>query len=196
MELILDSYTTSAVEGSSIIGGLVGANSSSITNSYASGGINGNLEVAGGLVGSSSGAINSSYWNEETSGLTTSLGGLSITSDHLLTTAGLSGWDNTSWDYLDASSYPVLKNNKASALEQSVYQVAGLLRLTAATSDSFLGGSILQSNFTSNVLQAGDILTVLDGNALAENDISREDFFVCSNENSLLNYPRNQQDEY
>ena len=42
------------------------------------------------------------------------------------------GWNNTKWDYVDIDSYPVLRTNVADATEQSVYQVAGLLRLADA----------------------------------------------------------------
>ncbi|MFC1632491.1 beta strand repeat-containing protein, partial [Candidatus Omnitrophota bacterium] len=61
---ITNSYATGAVEGTSYVGGLVGNNSSSnITNSYAAGSVTGD-DYVGGLVGyNNSGTISNSYYN-------------------------------------------------------------------------------------------------------------------------------------
>jgi uncharacterized protein (TIGR02145 family) len=57
---ITNSYTKGNVAGSSNVGGLVGSNSGAITNSYATGDVKGSKTV-GSLVGSNSGTITNSY---------------------------------------------------------------------------------------------------------------------------------------
>ena len=62
---VTNSYATGVVNGSGsgeAIGGLIGTNQGTITVSYATGGVNGgNFALAGGLVGLNSGAISQSY---------------------------------------------------------------------------------------------------------------------------------------
>ena len=57
---ITNSYATGAVEGNVRVGGLVGANYGTITNSYATGAVEGKSDV-GGLVGANYGTITNSY---------------------------------------------------------------------------------------------------------------------------------------
>ena len=72
--VITDSYATGSVEGNDQVGGLVGLNTDTVTDSYATGSVEGNDQV-GGLVGSSSGGTEiDSYWDTETTGQSTSDG--------------------------------------------------------------------------------------------------------------------------
>jgi hypothetical protein len=55
------------------VGGLAGANTVTITDANASGGVNGS-DTAGGLVGNNSGTVNESYFDKEATGQSTSAG--------------------------------------------------------------------------------------------------------------------------
>jgi len=62
---ISNSYATGRVQGGlDDVGGLVGANGGTIVNSYSSGEVSGNPN-AGGLVGNNFGTISNSYWNRD-----------------------------------------------------------------------------------------------------------------------------------
>ncbi|MCD2514265.1 YDG domain-containing protein, partial [Comamonas endophytica] len=70
---VTDSYATGTVIGSSGVGGLVGSNSGTVVNSYAAGMVMGNPGQSGGLVGVGNvGSVNNSFWNMSTSGQPTS----------------------------------------------------------------------------------------------------------------------------
>ena len=58
---ITDSYATGDVEGASFIGGLAGASNETIERSYATGKVEGKTDGAGGLVGSNTDTITDSY---------------------------------------------------------------------------------------------------------------------------------------
>lgn len=116
---ISNSYSTSNVTVASAteasnryIGGLVGINNQTITNSYASGAITGAVATnVGGLIGSGTGTVAHSYWDTETSGLDSSAGGEGKTTAEMQSLAtfndGSSGWSIEEVATLDASS-PVL----------------------------------------------------------------------------------------
>ena len=70
---VTDSYATGSVEGDEEVGGLVGRNNGTVTESYATGSVEGGEDV-GGLVGRSFGDEIDSYWDTETSGQSTSDG--------------------------------------------------------------------------------------------------------------------------
>jgi filamentous hemagglutinin family protein len=99
---VIQSYATGTVtgsSGSSLIGGLIGANGGgTVIQSYAIGMVtagSGSIAV-GGLIGGNSGAAASSYWDTQTSGQTVSDGGIGQTTAQLQ--AGLpSGFDPTIW---------------------------------------------------------------------------------------------------
>jgi len=57
---ITNSYATGSVEGNDYVGGLVGANLGTVTNSYATGSVTGGYSI-GGLVGANLGTITDSY---------------------------------------------------------------------------------------------------------------------------------------
>ena len=81
-DTVTDSYATGSVEGDDIVGGLVGTNSETIETSYAVGLVTGNSRV-GGLVGEDNDTVSSSYWDTEASGQDTSDGGTGLTTDEM-----------------------------------------------------------------------------------------------------------------
>ncbi len=74
---ITNSYATGSVSGDEGIGGLVGGNTGSITNSYATGSVSGDDSSVGGLVGDNEdGTITNSYATGSVSGDDSFIGGL------------------------------------------------------------------------------------------------------------------------
>ncbi|MGY6560559.1 MAG: GLUG motif-containing protein, partial [Luteibaculaceae bacterium] len=73
---VTNSYAVVSVSASSGVGGLIGVhNLATIQNTYAAGSVTGSSSL-GGLIGSNiSGTINTSFWNTQTSGQTVSAGG-------------------------------------------------------------------------------------------------------------------------
>jgi hypothetical protein len=73
---VSNSYSVGSVIGEWYVGGLVGDNDStgSVSDSYSVGSVTGD-SFAGGLVGSNWGAVSNSFWGIETSGMTESDGG-------------------------------------------------------------------------------------------------------------------------
>ena len=72
-DTVTESYATGSVEGDDRVGGLVGLNSDTVTESYATGSVEGDSNV-GGLVGNTFGDEIDSYWDTETTGQSTSDG--------------------------------------------------------------------------------------------------------------------------
>ncbi|MHC4498837.1 MAG: GLUG motif-containing protein, partial [Planctomycetota bacterium] len=93
---ITDSYATTDVSGVDTVGGLVGFNSWRIINNcYSTGSVSGDYRV-GGLVGvNDEGAVTNSFWDIETSGQTTSAGGTGKTTAEMYNTNTYmdAGWD-------------------------------------------------------------------------------------------------------
>ncbi|HHU17190.1 MAG TPA: hypothetical protein GXZ70_03045 [Clostridiales bacterium] len=110
---ITNCYATGAVTGINNIGGLVGANYSSneITNSYAIGAVAGTGYNVGGLIGYNGGTVTNSYWDTQTSGLTSSTGGTSKTTAEMTQQSTFADWDFDSvWQInADPASYPYLQ---------------------------------------------------------------------------------------
>ena len=108
---ITNSYATSNVSGSGV-GGLVGNNQLStamITNSYATGNVSGS---GGGLVSDNVGVISASYWDTETSGLQDGYGSGQTTRQLQLPTMAIGifeAWDDDDWDFGNSKQYPILK---------------------------------------------------------------------------------------
>ena len=99
---ISQSYAASAVtgtSGSSLVGGLIGANGGgTVIQSYAIGSVTGGAGATsvGGLIGGNPGTVTSSYWDTQTTGQSTSAGGMPLTTAAF--TSGLpSGFDATAW---------------------------------------------------------------------------------------------------
>jgi len=74
---VSDSYCKSLVEGKEqYIGGLVGLNSGTIANTYSTGSVTGSQDKIGGLVGSNSGTVSNSYSTSSVKGGYNDIGGL------------------------------------------------------------------------------------------------------------------------
>jgi uncharacterized repeat protein (TIGR02543 family) len=110
---VSNSFARGAVSGQEDVGGLAGYNSGSITNSYATGAISGDSYI-GGLVGfnHSEGTITGSYWDTETSSQTSSDGGTGKTTTEMKQKVTFENWDFiTIWDMNagDNDGYPFLR---------------------------------------------------------------------------------------
>ena len=92
------------------VGGLVGVNEGTITNSYSTGSVSGNNFV-GGLVGFNiGGTTTDSYWDTETSGQSSSAGGTGKTTEEMKQKATFVNWDfDTVWGIVEAVTYPYLQ---------------------------------------------------------------------------------------
>ena len=121
--LVVASYATGQVSGSSNVGGLVGRSNGEVRASYATGAVNGNNKT-GGLVGDNRGTVTTSYFDTDTSGQIDPTQGK--TTSELQAPTGyetpadsiyaqwnvdLDGDDanDDPWDFGAGSQYPVLK---------------------------------------------------------------------------------------
>ena len=109
------------VTGVEIVGGLVGGNAGTVSNSYSTGSVTGD-ESVGGLVGVNSGTVSDSFWDTETSGQSSSDGGTGkITAEMKdITTFSGAAWDIIAvansgernptyiWNIVDNETYPFL----------------------------------------------------------------------------------------
>ncbi len=123
---IADSYATGSVSGSKDkVGGLVGDNRSSIERAYASGSVlstNGEA-LLGGLVGTNSGTVSDSLWDIDTTGHEVGIGGggaqtgvtglsnnLDLSPKKALTQDSYAGFDfDSTWYMVDGSTRPFLR---------------------------------------------------------------------------------------
>jgi hypothetical protein len=127
--LISQSYATGAVHGGSAVGGLVGSTGhGSIIQSYATGSVSGHDQSIGGLVGSNSGTFSDSFWDAETVGLDNACGydtygfctASSLTTAQALTQSSYSGWDfNNDWFMVEDSTRPFLRSEWSAAIGNS-----------------------------------------------------------------------------
>ena len=81
-DTVTESYATGSVEGENRVGGLAGRNNETIETSYAVGLVTGNTEV-GGLVGDNRDTVTDSYWDTEATGQDTSEGGTGLTTSEM-----------------------------------------------------------------------------------------------------------------
>ena len=96
-------YSTGAVQGTDpYVGGLIGnhQSSSSISNSYSIGNVQG-VGGVGGLTGWSSGTVTNCFWDTQTSGQITSASGTGQTSTQM---QDLSTFTSNSWDFSDETA--------------------------------------------------------------------------------------------
>ena len=120
---VSNSYSSSSVSGDSV-GGLIGSNvwhAGTVSNSYSTGSMTGSYQV-GGLVGSNDDTVSNSFWDMQASGQSTSAGGTGKTTTEMKSVATFSdaGWNivavgnpdtrNPSyiWNIVDGQTYPFL----------------------------------------------------------------------------------------
>ena len=95
------------VVGDNIVGGLVGHNKGTVSNSYSTGSVSGSSDV-GGLVGLNEGTVSNSFWDTQTSGRATSDGGTGETTALMKTQ---STFTNAGWDFVNVWSISSSYNN-------------------------------------------------------------------------------------
>ena len=197
-----------SVVGNNVVG-IVGFQQGSaiiFNNNLGLASINGNSDV-GGLIGqqSSDPPTMNNYWNSEVSGQAQGVGNVTdhsgttgVTSNAAITNSatilsGLGFGNDDAWENIDASSYPVLKDNALDATEQTIFIAHGLFRLAVEDDNiitdqsvsnkvsNFLGGDNIQDDITltASNFSANSPLTVIDTNLEAINDVSRVDYFAC-----------------
>jgi filamentous hemagglutinin family protein len=90
---IANSYASGLTTGASLVGGLVGSNTSrgTIANSYALGGVAGSDRV-GGLVGGNAGVVSASFWDTANTGV--SDGGTGLSDPQMMQLASFAGWNS------------------------------------------------------------------------------------------------------
>jgi len=120
---IMNCYAIGSTADFSIIGGLAGDNTGTITNCYAAGNVTGSTPnvAVGGLIGTASapGQTIGSYWDTQTSGQSRSAGGTGKTTAQMKTAKTFldGGWDfNCIWDIVEHETYPFLRFNPAADL--------------------------------------------------------------------------------
>ena len=108
----LSSVASSTISGYNGVGGLVGYNfSGTITNSYSTLANISATTNKGGLVGANTGTVTNSYWDSSTSGISSGTSGLGLTSSALYSQSSYLNWDFTNtWVASSSFSYPILRS--------------------------------------------------------------------------------------
>ncbi|MCK1711156.1 MULTISPECIES: NF038122 family metalloprotease [unclassified Bradyrhizobium] len=159
------------------IGGLVGYNNGTVTQSYATGAtglVRGGSSVLGGLIGAESGldSVIASYWDTETSGQSASAAGIGLTTAQLQSGTLPAGFDPTIWFDI-AGQFPELRW-QAPAIDVNHAPVASTIaadanedtnilpvKLTALFTDADLSDTFTFSKDTTGT--AGLVINNLDG---------------------------------
>jgi hypothetical protein len=105
---VSDSYSISSVSGNSSVGGLVGSHyDATVKKCYSAGSVAGTSSV-GGLVGHNlEGTVSDSFWDIQTSGQATSAGGVGKTTAQMKSVATFSG---AGWN-ITAVANPDIRNS-------------------------------------------------------------------------------------
>ncbi|RLM53518.1 PGF-pre-PGF domain-containing protein [Halobellus sp. Atlit-31R] len=206
---VTKSYATGTVNGSDSVGGLVGANQNgaTISESYAVGAVNGS--IVGGLVGSNAATVSNSYWNTETTNRESSAGGTPLTTAEMTGSDALDSGNmdaftdawNTNANSDDTLFYPTLTANAqtpppseslyagGSGTDTSPYQIetweqldavrenlGANFTLVADLSASTAGYDTVVNNRNNGFMPIGDENThftgSFDGNGLTISDLS------------------------
>ena len=135
---ISDSYSTGAVTGNHMVGGLVGENlpetfwdgqayqiaeNSTISDCYSTGAVSG-VNDTGGLVAWNEGIVTDSYWDIPLSGCATSAGGTGKNTGELKQQATFEGWDFAlTWNIEEGVKRPSLRKFNGTVPETYRYPV-------------------------------------------------------------------------
>ena len=88
---------------------MAGGNTGTINRSYSIGSPQSD-DMVGGLVGYNEGSVSNSYWDTQTSGTTGSDGGVGRTTAQMMQESTFSGWSFSSvWSINEGTSYPYLR---------------------------------------------------------------------------------------
>ncbi len=115
-------YATGDVNGSIVVGGLIGESwGYSVENCYSIGNVSGNQDV-GGLIGRSgtTQTIVNCYWDIETSGQAASRGGSGRTTAEMKQQATYIGWSFVFWTIDEGISYPSFRDLSGYSLPQAI----------------------------------------------------------------------------
>ena len=139
------------------MGGLVGMNNGTISNSYSTGSVTGTLTLGGFLgVAGSGGTTANCLWDTQTSGQSTSAAGVGKTTAEMKSLSTFSAWgtaisdvggDSNVWRIYDGYTYPLLRSFLIqttpiiSASATKVYD--GVTSVTSGSVDSWSVGSVL-----------------------------------------------------
>jgi hypothetical protein len=182
---ITDCYARGNVSGSDFIGGLVGLNVGSVTNSYSTGAINSGGSQIGGLIGScqrangsGNGSITNLYYDTTTSGMTDTGKGTGTSSSDMKAENSMTvytGWDTNIWDWSTEStlehlsSYPYLKWQNSFAV---LYYAGGAVNGSVPFDPSLYATnstSTVKSNYGSLInMQSGISYELLNWNTLSD----------------------------
>ena len=116
-------YAEAVVEGTTLVGGLVGNNlpSGAINICYSAGRVmlTDSTGVAGGLVGKNEGGqVDNSYWDKDASGIAISDGGTSKTTAEMQTKGTFVDWDFVNiWTIINGNTYPYFQTVADSKLK-------------------------------------------------------------------------------
>ncbi len=126
---ISDSYSRAVIDGAARVGGLVGTlQRGEVARTYSTGRVSGTGSDLGGLVGRNADSVSDSYWDTQTSGLTMSAGGmarttLEMTSPHAANTYITWNFINT-WiedtDFSANDGYPYLPTRTRTGVEVEI----------------------------------------------------------------------------
>ncbi|MBA7639285.1 hypothetical protein ES703_46943 [subsurface metagenome] len=105
-----DCFSKSSTNGADLVGGFVGLNTAGdlISNSYSTGAVTGTGANVGGLIGQNIGTVSNSFWDTETSGQAASAGGTGLTTEEMKTKSTFTdaGWDfDTIWKIWELPVY-------------------------------------------------------------------------------------------
>lgn len=121
---VTNCYAAGSVTGLTGVGGLVGMSGFSInliSGSYARGAVSGGGSHIGGLVGLNNGTVTNSFWDTQTSGRTTSAGGTGKTTAQMKLQATFVGWDFVNvWRIIDDLIYPHFRPQGIAALPPAI----------------------------------------------------------------------------
>jgi hypothetical protein len=108
---ITNSYALGPVQGVADVGGLIGGNSSAISDSFAAGLVNGTGSGIGGLVGTAiAGSVANSYWDTQASAQATSAAGAGEATAAMQIETTFTGFDFVnSWNPPASGEYPTLR---------------------------------------------------------------------------------------
>ena len=154
------------VTGTEIVGGLVGGNGGTVSNSYSSGSVTGDANGTGGLVGSNGGTISNSYSTGSVTGYL-GVGGLAGGNAGTVSNSYSSG--NVTGNYgvggLVGSNEPgTVSNSYSTGSVTGNDYVGGLVgwNYEGTVSNSYSTGSVTGNSFVGGLVGANDNGTVID----------------------------------
>ena len=147
-------------------------NAIAIQNSYSTGHVTGTGASVGGLLGDNGGTVTNSFWNIDTSGQATSAGGTGKTTAEMQSQATYTGWDFTNtWQISQGASYPTLRYQTTAPPPIQQQTISGVLDAGSGKTIYFaVNGTLLPETATTGTggifSVALDLDTVTAGSAL------------------------------